>query len=200
MPGRFLFAVLFVVLTTPASAQEVSQSRFEMPLHVGQTIPYRTVSLKEQGLLVYGNVIADDQNAIEVIRLDTTFRELWRGFIKIDRSMFLINSRFVGDHVFMLLKDRFNPQAEFQVVSLHLDRGNYSIENVKTMIPFVPTHFDVTPSAVLIGGHFNYRPLVLYYSLLLKQSKILPGFFNEPGDLDQMQTDALGNIGIVVSA
>ncbi|HZY81607.1 MAG TPA: hypothetical protein VFE50_18920 [Cyclobacteriaceae bacterium] len=197
MRTRLFLAILFF-LTFSALAQ-VSQTRYEMPLHDGQTDPYQSVSLGENGLFLYATFIAEGQYAIEVIRLDTTFTEKWRGYIKIERNLLLYYSIYLNDRVFMLLKDRHNPLAEFQVLSIYIENGNYSVRTVKTMLPFVPTNFAVTPKAVLIGGTFNYRPLVLYYNFEQDKSKILPGFFNEAGELDQMRTDEQGNIDVVVS-
>lgn len=197
MHTKFILPFLFL-LTTCALAQ-VRQVRFEMPLIPGQNEPYRTVSLQKDGLLLFGSVVADGSAALEVIRIDTTFKEVWKGFVKVDGGLSLYFATFYKDRVFMLLKDRFNPVSEFQILSIFVDNGNYTIRNVKTLIPFIPTHFLVTSEAALIGGHFNYRPLVLYHSFNLNQSKILPGFFNEPGELDQLRTDDEGNIDIVVS-
>jgi hypothetical protein len=197
MHTKIILPVL-VVLSFGAFAQ-VSQVRFEMPLHTKQTEPYKTISLQKNGLLVYGGFIAEKGSVIEIMRLDTAFRELWKGYIQIDKNLTLYYSAYLNDRIFMLLKDRFNPLAEFQILSVFVENGSYVMRNVKTMLPFIPTHFMVTPEAALIGGHFNYRPLVLYHSFNLGQSKILPGFFNEAGELDQLRTDQEGNIDVVVS-
>jgi hypothetical protein len=196
---RTRIILLFLILLTSGALAQVSQVRFEMPLHSRQTEPYRTISLPREGLLVYGSFIAEGGAALEVIRLDTAFRELWKGFIKVDRNLSLYYSTYSQDRIFMLLKDRFNPMAEFQILAIYVENGSYVMRNVKTMIPFIPTHFLVTAEAALIGGHFNYRPLVLYYNFNLAQSKVLPGFFNEAGELDQLRADEEGNIDIVVS-
>lgn len=195
---RIILPFFFFLLTTSTLAQ-VRQVRFEIPLLPGQVDPYRTVSLQDQGIMLYGSVFADGQAALELIRLDTAFREVWKGFIKMDRGLNLYQATFFQDRVFMLLRDRSNPVADLQVLWIFIDSGNYIVRHVKTLIPFIPTHFLVTSDAALIGGHFNYRPLVLYYNFNLSQSKILPGFFNEVGELDQLRTDADGNIDIVVS-
>lgn len=197
MHTRILFAVL-IILAFESQAQ-VRQVRFEMPLHDGQVDPYRTTSLQENGLLLYGHFLADGANAIEVIRLDTAFNEIWRGFIKIDRGMFMVFSFYANSNIYMLLKDRYNPLAEFQLLAVQVSKGNYTMNSVKTMIPFIPTNFVVTKQAALIGGHFNYRPLVLHYDLATYQSKVLPGFFNEQGDLNQLNADENGNIDVLVS-
>jgi hypothetical protein len=68
------------------------------------------------------------------------------------------------------------------------------------MIPFNPSDFVVTSKGMLIGGYYNYRPLVLFFSFKTQRSKILPGFFNEPGELNQIKTYPNASMEIIVSA
>ena len=199
---KFLLVVLVSAaahLPASKSFAQVSQVRFELPLRENQHEAYKTITLANQGILLYSLFYGPVENAIEVIRLDTAFNNLWRGFIGIKKNLILITAQRYGDQVFMLMKDRFNPLAEFSVLSVNLSNGNYGTRTVKTLIAFQPSQFLVTKEAMLIGGYFNYRPLVLYYNMISGQSKILPGFFNDVGELDQIRADSLGNIDIVVS-
>ncbi|HEX8061490.1 MAG TPA: hypothetical protein VF473_11170 [Cyclobacteriaceae bacterium] len=196
MPIKFLLPLIF--LSASAFAQ-VSQVRFELPLRPNQSDAYKTIPLGHRGLLLYSLFYGPDQDAIEMMRLDTAFQTSWRGFIPLGKGLNVISARLFENQVMVLLKDRFNPQAEFTVLSVNVSDGNYGTRGVKTLLPFQPTHFAVTSEAVLIGGYFNYRPLVLYYSFATNRSKILPGFFNDVGELDQVVADENGNIDIVVS-
>lgn len=198
MRTKKLILVVVVFLTSTAFAQ-VSQVRFELPIHSSQNEAYKTISLRNDGLLLYGLFFAKDKNAIELIRVDTAFNQVWKGYIATEKSLYIVSSRFFSGQVYLLLKDRFNPLAEFIVLSIDVQTGNYGVRNVKTLLAFQPTHFVVTKSAVLIGGSFNYRPLVLYHGFSTNSSKILPGFFNEVGELNQIKADDEGNIDIVVS-
>jgi hypothetical protein len=78
--------------------------------------------------------------------------------------------------------------------------GAYGIYDIKNMIPFDPTDFLVTNQGVMIGGYFNYRPLVLFYNFTTKTSKILPGFFNEQGEINQIKLNSNGSVDVIVSA
>lgn len=196
MHTKFLLPLFFLSITTFA---QVSQVRFELPLRQNQNEAYKTIPLADEGLFLHSTFFGPQQNAIELIRLDTAFKIQWRGFIPVARSLYVVSGRRFADQVMLLLKDRFNPQAEFAVLSINIADGNYSTRAVKTLLPFQPTQFTVTKEAVLIGGYFNYRPLVLYFSFATGNSKILPGFFNEVGELDQIRADDEGNIDIVVS-
>ena len=188
----------FSALITNAFAQ-VSQVRYEIPLQGFHNEPYKTVSLKEEGIVLYGLFIGKEGNAIEIQRVDTALHQVWRGFISVPKNVYLAASLHQGRFVHLLLKDRFNPLAEFIVLSVQVSNGSWVSRNVKTMLAMQPTHFVVTETACLIGGYFNYRPLVLYYNFALDQSRILPGFFNEAGEIDQISADPAGNIDVIVS-
>lgn len=191
--------LIFLLLWSATTYAQVRQVRFEIPLASQRSEGYQTLSLKDNGLALYASVIGKEQNAIELIRLDTAFRELWKGFIPMDRNLYIAASKEYDDKLHFLLKDRFNPLAEFLVVSVSSKNGDYAVRSIKTLLAFTPSHFIVTKEAALIGGYFNGRPLVLYFGFNTNQSKILPGFFNDVGELDQLRTDEKGNIDIVVS-
>jgi hypothetical protein len=191
--------LLLLVFVSAAAFAQVSQVRYELPLRPNQNEAYKSIGLGDQGLLLYSLFYGPQENAIELIRLDTAFRTQWRGFISVGKSLAAILGRRFENQVLILLKDRFNPLAEFTIVSINLSNGSYTSRAVKTLLAFQPSHFTVTKEAALIGGYFNYRPLVLYYSFATGQSKILPGFFNDVGELNQIRADEDGNIDIVVS-
>lgn len=191
----------FALLQTPACvhAQVEQAGRYEIPL-VDASKPYELTSLGERGLLLYGVFIADGSEAIELTRLDTALHEVWKGFIKIEKSVTVLFAQTKDDHVYLLLRERFNNNGRFIICSASIANGDYTLYDVFTLIPFNPTNFEITKDAALVGGYFNYRPLILHYSFTAQHSKILPGFFNEPGDLNQMRVKDDGSVDVVVSA
>ena len=108
--------------------------------------------------------------------------------------------QFHHGQFFMLLKDRDYLGNDFQILSIKMTTGDFVAYTVKNIIPFYPTEFVISSKAALIGGYFNNRPLVLYYSLSQPQSRILPGFFNSPGELNQIKVYEDGSLDIIVSA
>src|SRR5690606_10455418 len=53
---------------------------------------------------------------------------------------------------------------------------------------------------ILIGGYFNRVPLVLYFNISTGQSRVLPGLFNEEGELTQIRTYPDGTFQVLISA
>jgi hypothetical protein len=193
--------LLLLSLSLASTHAQVEQAgRFELPLYDAYSKPYAPVSLGTDGLLIYGTVLMDGGEAVEVTRVDTALVQVWKGYIKIERNAAVLMARSVSRKALLLLKDRNSNVAEFTLLIIDIITGQYSTHSIPTQIPFNPTNFLVTGSAALIGGYFNYRPLVLHYSFTTLKSKILPGFFNDTGELDQLTANADGTLNVVVCA
>jgi len=193
-------AICLLLPLISAHGQVAQSSRFEITMPDAHSRPYAIANLGTEGLMIYGSVIADGEEAIELVRLDSSLTERWRGYVKLEqRSMILMVQTIEGRALF-LMKDRFSKTADFTLIVVFTDHGSYTSHSIPSQIPFNPTHFLVTGSSVLIGGYFNYRPLVLHYNFSSGKSRILPGFFNEPGELDQLTANPDGTFDVVVCA
>lgn len=183
-----------------SSGQGSNNTRYEIPLRDRQTDPYQVVSLAENGILIYGEMFTEDGTALEIIRVDTALQEVWRGFIPTPRNMVHIFTEYRNLKAYFLFKDRFNAAGKFQILSVEAKAGSYITYEVTTLLPFNPTNFVTSTDAALIGGYFNYRPLVLHFSFTTRVSKILPGFFNEVGEINQIRTHDNGSVDVIVAS
>jgi hypothetical protein len=197
---RLPIIILFLLPLAPAWSQVAQGGRFEISLFDSYVRPYSTLSLGADGILVYGTVVADGVESVQLIRIDTALNEVWKGFIRMEKNSSVLMAQSTHGKVLLLLKDRFNKLADFTLLLIDNSAGTYVTHSIPSAIPFNPTHFLVTGSAALIGGYFNYRPLVLHYSFSTLKSKILPGFFNDTGELNQLTANEDGSINIVVCA
>jgi hypothetical protein len=187
-----------LLFSTSACFSQIEQTgRWEIGIRDENNETYKVIS-DSLGLVIYSQQEEKNQDIIELIRLDTTLQEKWKGYIGIERGLSVARTAIRKNSLYLLLR---NPRfAGFLLVDLDIPTGKYTTHLIKNAIPFVPTEFAGTTNAVMIGGYYNYRPLVLHYSLTLSKSKILPGFFNEPGELTQMKVNSDGTIDIIVSA
>ncbi len=171
--------------------------RWEKGMLTEDNETYR-IAADSLGLVVYSQLSSKEFDQIALIRLDTSLRQKWEGFVPIHRGFVISQATTRKNILYLLLR---NPRfAGFLLIDLNINSGVYNTHIIKNAIPFLPTEFAGTNNAVMIGGYYNYRPLVLHYSLTLQKSKVLPGFFNEPGELTQMKVTEDGSIDIIVSA
>lgn len=198
--SRTLLLVPVLLNCWEALAQVSQTARYEIPMMERTEARYTAIKLGESGILVYRRVIGKKDDAFEMIKLDTALKENWKGSIPVSKKLDIIQSRSSGNTLYMLLKDPAYLGKDFVILAINQVNSSFRTYPVKNIIPFYPTEFVITGRAALIGGYFNSRPLVLHYSLDLRGSKILPGFFNSPGELDQIKLNPDGTTDIVVSA
>lgn len=192
-----LISFSLLLYTSLAFGQVEQTGRWEIGMPTEDNETFKVVS-DSLGLIVYSKLLGNDKDQLELIRLDTALKEKWKGYISIERGLTVTRTTTRKNSLYLLLR---NPRfAGFLLIDLDISNGTYKTHFVKNAIPFIPTEFAGTNGAVMIGGYYNYRPLVLHYSLSLQKAKILPGFFNEPGELTQMKVTEDGAIDIIVSA
>jgi hypothetical protein len=191
--------VLFWLFNSFATSGQVQQlARFELPLNQGEE-NFNVVSAQQSGLIIYRNVFTNEGIQLELIRLDSAMKQVWKGYIPIDRTLVILQTKVSGNQLYILFKSRNYISGDFLILDVQLNSGKYLSYLVKNLIPFSPTQFNLTADAALIGGYFNYRPVIVYYNFEQKQSKVLPGLFNEPGEINQMRANQDGSFDIIVS-
>ena len=174
-------------------------ARWETPVNQEGEV-YKVAPADNLGVIAYGKNQGQTIDQIELIRLDTTLKEVWKGYINVEKFLAISFAHVLEKKLFLLLSHSTNPLAGFLVIELNVTDGRYLTHSVKNIIPFKPTEFTATDGALLVGGYYNYRPLVLHYSLSKKQSKILPGFFNEPGEINQIKVNRDSTVDILIRA
>ncbi|NOT75859.1 MAG: hypothetical protein HOP08_13115 [Cyclobacteriaceae bacterium] len=193
----FLGFVSFLTL----SAQVLLEGRIEIPINEDSNAEkFKAIGIEKNGLIIYRIIPGREEDKLELIKVDTSFIEGWRGYIGVPRNLTLIHAEYSNGILFILFKHRFYLGGDFQIISVRVNDGKFSTYLVKNLIPFNPTQFTINSQAAMIGGYFNYRPLVLYYNFTLQTSKILPGFLNEEGELDQLKPYSDGSVDVVVCA
>lgn len=170
--------------------------RYEIKL-ANQEPGFRVASASSDGLVLHRFVRSNQDNFLELIRLDTTFHEMWQGSINIDRSMIFVGGLARDSYVYFLFHS-ISTKA-FELIRMDHDDGQYRTYSVNGFIRFSATEFRVTKQALLIGGYFNRVPLVLYYDLTAHQSRILPGLLNEDGELTQVKVFEDDSFQVLIS-
>ncbi len=194
---RFLL-ILFLLTPCLAYSQIEQMGRWEVGINADDPGNYKVSSVDSLGLLIYHKLNNQRDDQLELIMLDTTLHEKWKGYITIEKGLIVTKTTAYKNFYYILLQ---RPGfAGFVMISLNLNTGLYTTHLIKNAIPFTPSEFQGTTGAVLIGGYFNYRPLVLHYSFQTNKAKVLPGFFNEPGELTQMKITPDGSIDVIVSS
>jgi len=164
---------------------------------------YSVISLDTAGVALFRSFIGPKEAVIELIRMDTALQQVWKGFLPVPKGLSFVSAKTVDQKMFFFFEGRQakTPSSHtFHVVAVQIKNGSYSSYPIKNIISFNATDFIASKDALLIGGYFNFRPIVLLYSLKDQRSRILPGFLNEPGEITQIKKYEDGSIDVIVSA
>jgi hypothetical protein len=187
----------FVFVSCATTAQVIQVSRFEIPYDPinGE---YKLVPMKENGLILYRRLEFPKQDSIEFIKLDNTLEEHWKETIGVTKMLKLNSSKSYGSKAFFL----FEPSrhfGDFQLFSIRSDSSKGIVYTIKNIIPFSPTVFEVSERIAVIAGYYNNIPVAIHFSMVTGESKLLPGFFSDPGELNQLVINNNETIDVVIN-
>jgi len=185
-----------VVISFAAQAQVVQTARYEIPVYEGTE--FKMLPWKENGLILHRRVELEKTDIIQFIKLDTSLQKQWSGSINVSKGISLVFSKCYGSKAYFLFKPR-SYFGDFQLFTVNKDSTDNFVFVIKNVIPFNPSMFEVGGQSLIIAGYYNYRPVAIHFSMVTGQTKLLPGFFNDPGELNQLVLNADESIDVVVS-
>jgi hypothetical protein len=196
-----VFAIAFCLAVLPhlAMPQVLQTRRFEIPV-LSNEKSFEIIPAGARGMFLYRRLSAAKDDQLNLIKLDTAFTEQWSGFLSIEKNYVLMGKKTFGNYLFLLLRYKDFSKNDLVLFALNEGNGNYSRYTVKSLLPFTPAEFQLTEKAAIIGGYYNRIPVVLHFSFITNKSKILPGLFNESGELTQIRTHDDGSFDILISA
>jgi hypothetical protein len=181
-----------------ANGQVLQAQRFEIHLPSNEK-HFDIIGAETHGLYLYRNIFIKGDEQLQLVKLDTSFQQQWGGTLPLERNYLLMGKKAFKDKLYLLL--RYKDYSKNDLILIIIDaEGSYHRYNIRGYIPFAPTEFQITDEAVLVGGYYNRVPLVLYYSLVKLNSRVLPGIFNESGELTQIRTYPDGSFDVLISA
>ena len=176
----------------------LQSQRYELHLPYSER-HFDIIAAEENGLYLYRNIYSHDGEHLQLIKLDTAFHENWSGSVPLEKNYLLMGKKSYKGKLYLLLRYRDFTKNNFYLYIVDAE-GNYMRHTIKGYIPISPAEFQITDKAVLIGGYYSQVPLVLYFSLTTFTSRVLPGMFNENGELTHVKTYEDGTFDVLISA
>ncbi len=197
--SKIIFVVTLSLVCTMYSYGQITQSnRVEIPLF-NNDAGFEIINAYGDGLFLLRRAALNNSDIVDIIKLDTTFQQRWHGQIPISHKFILMGKKVERNLLYLLFRFQDTSKNNFELFVIDQMSGQYIKHIIKNFIPFAPNDFQVTEKAVLIGGYFNRVPVVIYFSFATEKTKVLPGLFNETGELTQVRTYADGSIDVLIS-
>jgi hypothetical protein len=195
-----IFAVVAIVLISLPSFGQVQQTeRYEIPVS-SRSDDFSIIPASVDGLYLNRVITEDRSQYLQLIKLDTAFRENWSGRLGIEKHYVVASRKVSKNYLYILMRYVNYSNNNLLLYIVNNDDGSFIRHSIKSYIPFFQTEFEITENAVLIGGYYNTVPLVLHYDTKALRSKVLPGIFNEIGELNQIKTNVDNSFDVLISA
>jgi hypothetical protein len=179
-------------------AQILQPTRYEHILSP-LDLSFEVAPANDKGVFIYRRFSNIQNDALELYFLDTAFQKKWHGYLPVDRNYVIVGYKFFNNSLFFILRYHDLSKNDVQIIKLDHTAGTFLRYNIRNFIPFTHSEFHLTNRAALFGGYFNKTPVVIYYDFVTQQSKIVPGLFNEPGDLTQIKTYSDDSFDVLVT-
>ena len=185
----FLF-IFFIASSTALFAQVQQPDRFEIELTPYEE-SYNVLSGEEQGVLVYREM-SEYQSGSQLwnfTMLDTTLTEQWQRQYFMDRSHIYKGYDYDEKNFYFLFEITAHGSHDLMLVQMNTATGDTLNYIIKNLVPIRLEAFEMASGAAIIGGYYNEDPVVMYYGLEDKKTKVLPGIFGNRTELIQVKIE-----------
>ena len=192
--------IICMGLSLPGFTQVEQSNRFEVEIHAFDK-QYDVINGGVDGILLVRQT--DERNRkgdhrFELLSLDTALKTNWEKEMYINRFWEYRGYDYSDGNYFLLFKYHRRNSRDLKILKLNLINGDTVHYTIRNLIPIELTEFEMTQNAALLGGYFNYNPLVIYFNLSTLKSKVLPGIYQNRTELIQIKVDDDKNSFVVI--
>ena len=192
--------IICMVLFLTGFTQVEQSNRFEVEIRAFDK-PYDVINGGVNGILLIKQT--DERNRLgdpkyELLSLDTALKTNWEKEMYINRFWEYRGYDYYDGNYYLLFKYRRHNSRDLKILKLNLINGDTVHYTVRNLVPIQLTEFEITENAALLGGYFNYNPLVIHYNLTTLKSKVLPGIYQHRTELIQIKVDDDKNSFVVI--
>lgn len=196
---KTLFAIAFALIHSIASCQPEQEGQRYFQIGKDETSE-RVIPASGNGLYLVAYFSGPRNDHIEITHLDTMLATKWTGEVKLNGAGEIIGGQYFNGNIFLLLNHAGSRKKGMEIVRIDEDKTNATHFPVYNFIPLQVTEFRITPKAALLCGYYSDVPVVIYFDLTTLKSRVLPGLFNLPGDLNQLRVYEDGSFDLVIAS
>ncbi|MFM7329126.1 MAG: hypothetical protein ACKO3B_10385 [Bacteroidota bacterium] len=148
-------------------------------------------------LMVYKPFLQNGRLMINFSVLDTALQETLSGGIDFGNDKSIQLARFGARRMWFLTRF-IDKSRDFGIYGVFMDSAIYTYSRFLNVIPFQPLFFEANGSGAVVAGYYNSRPVALFCNFRTGESKLLPGFFNLPGEINQVTARDDGKFDVLL--
>ncbi|MBM3176706.1 MAG: hypothetical protein FJZ78_01745 [Bacteroidetes bacterium] len=196
---RFKAILIFLLSTTGCgllSAQVVAKEKFRIPIR--SDVEGYQMMANESGTFLHRSALDQGKTLIDFIFLDQNLSERQRGIVDIGKDMVVLISNMKNGKASFLTKTRSKSQ-DLNLLSIRSDTSTYIIRTFRNGLPIRPYFLEQGETYAIIAGYLQTRPVALYLDYNTGSARVLPGFFNLEGEVNEVRINPNGSFDILLA-
>lgn len=172
-------------------AQIEQSKRFEFEIKEFED-PFTVINGRENGVLLFRSLDEMDKNGnrrYQFISLDQSLEVRWNEDIFIDKFDQLLGYNHNKDYYYVLFRHTRKNSRDFRLWQISAEDGTRYEYVISNLVNFSVTEFEMSENAAIIGGYYNMNPVVVFFDINSKKTRVLPGIYSERAELQQIKVD-----------
>lgn len=191
-----LLILLYTCACSILTAQVVAIEKFRIPIR-SDAEGYQMMA-NESGTFLHRSAVDQGRTLIDFIFFDQNLLERQRGMVDIGKDMVILFSNMKNGKASFLMKTRSKSQ-DLNLLTIRNDTSTYIIRTFRNGLPIRPYFMEQGDAYAIVAGYLQTRPVALYLDYQTGSSKVLPGFFNLEGEVNEVRINSNGTFDILLA-
>ena len=178
--------------------QITQPERFEVD---AEKANFEVISAKNSGLFLINTVldISKKETSWQVFKLDTAFNVEWSRVYVLPQTQELLGKYHSDGKLYFLFRKNEVKNRNLELISFDEETGQAASFVIRNYIPFLYFDFKVHKDAAVVGGYYNFRPIVILFNLNEGIPIVLPGLFEDRSELAQINMNKNATFDILLT-
>lgn len=166
-------------------SQVIQPERIEIEIDRSSN-DFVVVSAKDQGLVIFRDTEERDPKGDrlwEFRKYDTSLQEEWKQMLALGPALELRGYDYDKGQLCVLFENGPYMDKDMEMLNMSVQTGDTARHSIKRIVPVALSYFEIVGQTVILGGQYNYRPAVVHYDMLTRKIRVLPGIYQNNGEL-----------------
>ncbi|MEQ8242062.1 hypothetical protein [Fulvivirga sp.] len=162
---------------------------------------FEVISAKNDGVFLVNTILdlAKKEFSWQVFKLDAAFNLEWNRTYIVPQSQELLSKYYNDGKLYFLFRKNEVKNRNLELISFDQQTGQAESFVIRNYIPFVYFDFKVHNNAAVVGGYYNFRPIVILFNLQEGIPIVLPGLFEDRSELAQINMNKNATFDILLT-
>lgn len=172
------------------SSYVIQPNRIEFDMGI-EGSSFHLIPGKEDGMLIVeeGERVQNGTYGWTFHLADTTLHLVWTKIIQIPAEGLYVGYDYFGGRFYLLFNVSKYRSQDYLLLEIDRITGEEHRYDINTVFPISMTEFEILGENAVLGGYTNFRPVMLTYRFNDKVPKVIPGYYENYSELQDLITD-----------